>query len=154
MSDALPPEPLISPAQVKIRETLIRDKLRAAGLRHPLLCDAMFKRGVLVASHWQSLHRFRLDVIALPTKGRKDHRGPLPPDARARKPTGFSMSSVPIERALGCRKLMDDAAYECALVLVGEAQGEVTDEEARVAGWQVNEIYAGNAGTQRWKDWG
>ena len=154
MTDALPAEPLISVAETRIRTTLVHDQLRKAGLRHALLCDSMFMRGVLVRAHWTALHLFRADLMELPAKTRKDGRGALPADARPRKGTGFSMSPVPIERAKACPRRMDPECYEAALILVGEATGEVTDTEAKVAAWQVHEFYSGATTTQRWKDWG
>jgi hypothetical protein len=154
MTDALPAEPLISVAETRIRTTLVHDQLRRAGLRHALPCDAMFMRGVLVKMHWQALHLFRADLMELPAKTRKDGRGALPADARPRKGTGFSMSPVPIERAKACPRKMSEGLYEVALILVGEAQGEVERAEAQSAAREVWEIYEGSAGTQRWREWG
>jgi len=156
MTDALPPEPLIDAGHVKIREALVRDQLRIAGLRHKLPCDWLFVRGELTRDGWGSLHRFRGDVLEFGKLrgGRGPSRGPLPADARPRKPTGYSMASIPVERVLGCRKLMTGGLYEVALILVGEAQGEVETSEAQRAAWELTQIYTGDAGTARWRDWG
>jgi hypothetical protein len=153
MTDYIPPEPLITEAQRKIRTTLVHDQLRKAGLRHALLCDSLFMRGVLVRDHWNALHLFRVDLLALDRGGRKkDTRNRLPDDARPRKDTGYVMVPFEILRVKRCPKVMDDAVYEVALILVGEAQGEVSDQEARVAGWQINELYTKEAATERWRD--
>lgn len=152
--DSLQPKRLISAGQAKIRESLVRDQLRRVGLRAALLCDSFFVRGVLNRQHWQALHSFRGDLLEMPRRTKQDGRGPLPADARKRKVGGFRMSCIPIERALMCPKVMDGECYRVALILVGEGQGKVSDEEARTAAWQVNEIYNGNAGTDRWREWG
>ena len=146
---------LITGGEAKLRQSRIRDQMRKAGLRAPLKCDSLYERGVLVTPHWLSLHEFRSDLMEIPDKVRlQDDRWYLASDAKARKINGFSMQSVPIQRAKRCPKVMDGAVYRAALILVGEVHGDISDEEARVAGWQVCEVYTGQASTQRWREWG
>ena len=91
-------------------------------LPRPLLLDHYYLGGSLNSWQWSAGHLFREERLLLhEARARHQVRWSAAVELKPRKAvTGFSMSSVAIERALGLKRWLEPQWYEWALGLIGE----------------------------------
>lgn len=149
----LPHDRRIDVHEQRQRAAQINAKLRELRSSVVLLCDSLYAEGELGERQWGVLHVFREDRLALLSARARGHvRKALPADARPRKPGGFSMQQIAIERALLCERRMSGDTFQWATFLIGEKSGRVEPEQARRAAWELAQIYDGKADQVRWRD--
>lgn len=140
--DSYPERPRIDVHDQRIRQRRVWESIRRLGLARELLADALYASGELEQPQWQALHLFRDDRQALlEARAKGQVRGSLPRDTRPRKPPGFSMRQVAIERALACERKMTPECFQWAQFLVNERFGHVEPHQARRTAWELRKFY-------------